>query len=33
MKKVVDHIIAEVAVSEIVTVETVNLDHVEYRDT
>jgi hypothetical protein len=33
MKKVVDHVIAEVAVPEIVIVETVNLDHVECRDT
>jgi hypothetical protein len=33
MKNVVDHVVAEVAVSEIVTVETVNLDHVECRGT
>jgi hypothetical protein len=33
MKKVVDHVVAEVAVFEIVAVETINLDHVECRDT
>jgi hypothetical protein len=33
MKKVVDHVVAEVAVSETVTDKTVNLDHVECRDT
>jgi hypothetical protein len=33
MKKIVDHVVAEVAVSEIVTLKTVNLDYVECRDT
>jgi hypothetical protein len=33
MKKVVDHVAVEVSVSDIVAVETVNLDHVECRDT
>jgi hypothetical protein len=32
-KKVIDHVVAEIAVSEIVAVKTVNLDHAECRDT
>jgi hypothetical protein len=33
MKKVVNHVVVAVVVSEIVTVETVNLDNMECRDT